>query len=606
MSWWRKSKSRRDEVDRSGDSAVADGLPSDPECKTGEDGIDVKLAIEGIVARLRSLEDGMHRAFADMSAKLDQVRDERPLLQKVVSPPPVVPPLPAPDDATPDAEYLRHLLRITGHAPVSLTSGRILDIVIIGRLRDGSVGWFGAAEMSAGRMSRQLLGDLMPQEGDIMRARVVSYMWGHVVEAIVPGSLRSPLAARASTPMVEVGGERAPDSVAGTWKERLVAGSVVLARIPYDGHLPVDRQGRLAKERPSVFIRWENGYAVLRAIYDRGGWVGSRDLGTDLKDTHCLDKDSVVRDAEFDIDEGSLIRYLGHLGTRDSLTIGIPRLSGPAGAVTERRPRVSVEDVRSADADSVLATIGAAPPNGYLGLVAATITALVSLDHVGTQLSGTGLPFSYLGAVVKQVAKALGIETPRTGFADTVERCLVSVSVPSGGSLSIDRDHNNLPVLVIDAAGSEPLVRADSELGRPEPIDRSEGGDDAGERMYLLPEDYTAPDLIVLDQFSASTIARDSRVRLDDELERLRAGADSPGYVVGSDAEPGWASFQRAARDRGWKIVVVHDREETVKAILDLASSMGAEWVTVVSKHADVVAALENVGIEVQPISELD
>lgn len=577
-------------------------------------------AVQELVLELHRMREDLHGAISVLHESIESVRDpieadvdDQSLDAGVAE----VLDL-STSDKTPDGIYLQHLQRITGHSSTSTLAGRLLTITVIGRLRDGSVGWWCEDEFAAGRLSSQLLGDLMPQEGDYLRARVVSHEWGHVVVALVPGSLRSPVAMRAVSSYVADQEQEIPESVRGSWKERLRAGAIVLARVPYDGYLPTDRQGRRAKERPSLFIRWENDYAVLRPIYDSGGWVGRGDLGSRLRDTFCLTKPSVVRDAEYDIDPNNLIRHLGQIGNNDALTLGIP-VSTPASipATPALRPFAA----GSADTASPPGSPAVVEPPGVVGelcrfvgasggvrdhahLVELSIVFAMRHPRFRDMAAAGGLPFSELGNLVAQSARYLRTPIHGSPLSEVVVMVLGDAAEATGMVLEVSFDHNNLPVLVVVGAGRDrKATEEEFERGEPVPIDREAEYVDERAPGFVLPDDYETPDLILLDQFSTARMARDHRVRLDEELERLRLDSSAPAYVVGSDAQTGWSAFQRAARAHGWEVAVAHEREDAVRLATDLVHRHGARLVTVISTFADMVGELENRGIEVQVVT---
>jgi len=579
----------------------------------------VLTVVQDLVFELRRTREELLGAIAALPKSIGSVRgrvevDERdPSLAPAVA---EVLDLSASEE-TPDGIYLQHLQRITGHSSVSTLAGRLLTITVIGRLRDGSVGWWCEDEFAAGRLSSQLLGDLMPQEGDYLRARVVSHEWGHVVIALVPGSLRSPVAVRAASAYVADQEQEIPESVRGSWKERVRAGTIVLARVPFDGYLPIDRQGRLAKERPSLFMRWENEYAVLRPIYDSRGWVGRGDLGSRLRDTFCLTKPSVVRDAEYDIDPNNLLKELGQIGKNDALTLGIP-VSVPVSGPTTPAAQPSAHG--SPDAPPDVPTTASVEPPGLVGELCRYVRAMGGVrDHAHLvetsvvfalrqqrfrDMAGAGgLPFSELGNLVAQSARYFG--APRgSSLSEVVVRVLEGASEATGLVLEVSFDHNNLPVLIVAGAGRDRwTTERTSERSDPRPIDRDVEYVDERAPGFVLTDDYETPDLILLDQYSTARMAGDHRVRLDEELERLRVDSSAPAFVIGSDAEAGWAAFQRAARTNGWEVAIAHERDEALQVAADLVHRHGAQLVTVISTFVDMVGELENRGIEVQLVT---
>lgn len=361
------------------------------------------------------------------------------------------------DAATADVLHAHHLRRYFGCATQSPPNGTIRTVTIVGELKDGSIAWHGDDDSVCGRTTRDVLEGVSPVRGQTLRARVVTHLWGCHLAAVVP------LAGKRSSSPTDFSREHpVPQSVEDSWQKDLQTGDIVLARVPYDGYRPVDDQGRIVKHRPVVFVRWEDGYALCRAIYDADSYVAERELGQPLVDTVVLTKESVVRNAEYDLDPTGFLRRLGTVGPRDRRMMNLP--------------------------DAAVA-----PPS------------------------------------------------------------------PS----------NHAPV----------------------------------NRELEIPVDYATPDVILFDQMSVARIVGEARIDMAVELSRLRDGGDAPGYIIGSDAQPGWRKFQHAAAERGWGVVVVEDRKSLIARAESLAREHGAEVITVVSHLADFVADLENLGYVVNVVS---
>lgn len=127
-------------------------------------------------------------------------------------------------------------------------------------------------------------------------------------------------------------------------------------------------------------------------------------------------------------------------------------------------------------------------------------------------------------------------------------------------------------------------------------------------RYSLLQIDstYRSPDLIVIDQEALKGLLGDARLDPGQELTRLQNGNTAPGYLLGSDEDSQWGPLRSAAEVAGWKIVSTNSREDLMAVVKELAQSHDAEVITVVSHFSDLIADLENVGYEVNPISELE
>lgn len=391
----------------------------------------------------------------------------------------------------------------------------------------------------------------------------------------------------------------------------------MLADVPYDGHLPVDSQGRRSKQRPAVFIRWEQDYALLRAIYGRSGWVDSHGLGTDLVDTSALSKASVVRNAEFDLQPERIIRLLGRLGVRDLLQIGlridearraqlVARLSPePAPLVP---PGVTIEQAFLNRHSHLSRHSRWGKASQPIELLHSLIDAIETDPELAPQLAGRGLTFAFVGGIFKLVTDAHGTTIQKGTFKHLMAE--VMQSRQRDGRTNLAMVHNELDHLVLRSGVAPHPLPPDPtpvlpHVPRDAPLLRKDAPAPA-RKVLALDDDYAAPDLIVLDQQATSRMVGDDRLALDDELERLRDGGDAIGVIVGSNREAGWASFQRAAQDRGWTVVVADSREEQLRAAISAVRDHDAALVTVVTTFTDIVAEIENHGYEIQIVSRLD
>lgn len=518
-------------------------------------------------------------------------------------------------ELSPDELYVGYLLQYLGKGSLTNTAyGELATISIVGRLRERSIAWVNAEKQWCGHFPASMLGGILPIEGDTVRARVIAHPWGTTVEAIDPNSHLSQFARRAASPTVERAAP--PDSVLGTWRADLVAGDLVLADVPYDGHLPVDPQGRRSKQRPAVFIRWEHDYGLFRAVYGRSGWVDEQGHGLDLTDTPVLDKASVVRNAEFDLQPERAIKLLGRLGTGDLLRMGLSvderrqtqlasRLSPPPQQATTG---VTIEEAFLGRHPSLTHRTRRDPAAHPSGLLHRLLDAIETDGAFAPQLADHGVTLACVGGIFKLVTDAHGTSIRKGTFKHLMEEAMRSRQRDGRNGLAMV--HNELDHLVLRTGVTPvplpteptpilPHVPRDSHLPRKDAI--------APARKFLaLDEDYAAPDLIVLDQQATSRMVGDDRLALDDELERLRDGGDAVGVIVGSNREAGWASFQRAAQDRGWTVVVADSREEQLRAAISAVRDHDAALVTLVTTFADIVAEIENHGYEVQIVSRLD
>ena len=520
------------------------------------------------------------------------------------------------DLANPDERYASIIHGSVGRAPSTASNGELTYLTIIGQLRDGSIAWQNDETRTFGTLTKEMLGDMTPLADDKIRARVVSYPWGHRVIGVVPDSLVSPFAARPvpSTAASSSAGTP-PDSVADGPFASLKPGDVVLARVPYDGTGRLDRDGNTGKSRPNVFIRWERDYAVLRAIYDRNGFVAHNDLGMGLVDTGCLDKASVVRNTEYDIDPRNISRRLGRLGPRDLHALHIedvpddgksPPLS-PAGhtmnaqAINSVVSRPAIDPVGRESHAIITAASRHQTQLSEYQLMDLLLQEFRSNSVFVEVLRTEGIHHAQVGHLFAELLKSRGMNPEKGLFRRLFDRYMADS--PSTGSdiFVTERDENNHPVLKL-------VNRVDSPLDEENVPDFGDylGESAEGDPRILVDDEYLEPDVIIYDQHSMSAHLKQRRIQLDDALQALRAGGAAPGFVIGSDAEPPLAQFHFAARQRGWKTKVAQDRRELSEAALRVATECAAEVVTVVGIHQDVVAELENSGYEVNFVCSFD
>jgi hypothetical protein len=243
-------------------------------------------------------------------------------------------------------------------------------------------------------------------------------------------------------------------------------------------------------------------------------------------------------------------------------------------------------------------------------LLQSLLDAVETDDEFTEQLSGRGVTYAYIGGIFKLVALAHGLSIPKGSFKNLMSEAMRVRH--HGGRTRLSVVHNEFDHLVVRTGVNQPATIASPRVDRaPEalvsvPDESSEPRERRARIQLALGDDYEAPGLVILDQFGTSRIVRNGRLELDYELERLCAGSDAPGVIVGSNQEGSWAAFQRAAQGRGWTVVVADTRTEQVRAAIAVVRDHDPELVTVVTTYADIVAEIENCGYDVQEISSLD
>ena len=560
--------------------------------------------LDAVVARIESIfESRLDKALSDLKESIESI------------PEPIT--VPAPPVEEPETEiqfnldsiderYASTIRRLVGLAPATAVNGQLIDLTVIGELKSGDIAWVNEEAQCFGTVGRNLLGEMTPWPDDKFRARVVSYPWGHVVLAVLPNSLSSPFATKTVADTTVSAAGTPPDSVIGTPIEHLRPGDIVLARVPFDGLGRADRHGRISKDRPCVFIKWERDFAWTRAIYDAHGYVAKNDLGIRLVDTDILEKPSVVRNAEYDIDPRNFNRVLGRLGSHDLNALNIEDSAPPTPPTIP-----SVAPVRE-DADPVNrefsrlhSEVSPSTDTGPDEMMTGMLRAMALNDVTRTILRNDGVHYAKVGHVFTNLFKAVGTLPPRGAFRDLIASNIESRIVHDGMVFERRLDDNNHPVLWLVPVGTS-APRTQEVTFEPIPRDDVDAPTSDQFAQLVLDEEYVAPDLIIFDQEAVAQIMEDRRLDLETSLRLLRADGDAEGHIIGSDAQLGWAAFQKAARARGWKTVPAHTREEVITAAVSLANSCGAMDVTVVGYFADLVAELENSGFEVTVVQEVD
>lgn len=576
-------------------------------------------------ASATSLFDGPGGTRDEIQSRIILLEDRVAQLesQRHSAPPPIITPETAPtsvaetyspdlesDESSTDEIYARLLLKYLKTPNPSSAFGSLELITIIGELRDGSIAWWCEAHGYAGASSPQVFDGLKFERGAVVRARVVSHLWGCFVTVVVPEISRPP-----STLQDILTSDNVPESIRSSWQSDLEPGDIVLARVPYDGFLPIDRKGRIAKNRPAVFIRWQHDYALVRAIYDADGYVAANDIGEELEDTNCLNKKSVVRNAEYDLSPSNFLHHIGQVGPNDAQRLNLPvRTTTLTRIHQQKKTQHRVSDERthtpptgierdSTSTDLRLALRSVRDSVGRMNrlaspeeVLAALIVQIVSNETANSALRTSGIKYAFLGDVLREACEVCGVQYQRGSLSSMLDQHLDVWNANNQTRLGKRLDGDNLPVLVVvdDTVSSTGAAAPDAEIG------------ESHEGLGLdLPEDYVVPDVIIYDQFSGAIITGEVRLDLATELQRLRAGSTAPAYLIGSDEHAAWRGFQEAARHRGWSIRTASERADQVATAESIARSHGAQVVTIVSAHADMVAALENLGPIVNVVSSV-
>lgn len=608
--WWKRPQARPDTVVETTAVAVS-----------SQDLIDgsIRELREGLVSLGERLAVSMDQLMSELSAIRDDLeKTTEPLMD-------VFPDIDVPQ--SPDEEYATYLHYFVLDDNVSKANGEALDVRVIGQLQDNTYAWVNEARRVCGVVTRDSFGDDIPMPDDTFRARIVSYPWGHVVENVFPRSLRSPFETRKSQTPTADWGRKAAEAVLSAqpeWVRGLRPGDVLVARIPYDGPMPVDRLGRKGKERPSVFMRWEGEYAILRACYDVKSFVGERNLGHRSQDTGCFSKPSVIRNAEYDTKIENLRRKLGRLGKQDLMALHIVEVEAPVSTpkaidpsrtapittlATAPNPLVghaeslnkevfaqilkNVEVVAARRADSSVPR----------ALAVALLEVLVEREDSRQLLLRDGLKFAVVGETLQKVAELRGTQIPKGQFGKTMREVVGDFRSTDQWKPFIEQDEHNLEVLKCAEIDDSSPRRAPNNA--PEPLNRSLRWEEPVNVRFILNDDYLEPDLIVMDQSSSAAILGDRRVDFRAELNSLRHGGTAKAFIVGSNSEPARAKLVEAAQHRGWNFES-SDATTRLKVVERLVRESGAKTITVVTRDTEIIAELENNGAHVNVVCEVE
>jgi len=490
----------------------------------------------------------------------------------------------APNDV--DREFAAIVNGFLKSPDLPTTNGALRNVQIVGQLHDGGWGWVCLDVPAWGQCdSRRLesFGCEMPQPGDAFRARVRSYGALHFIDSIDKHSLVRVGEARRQKPSVPA--QRPPARVRNTWRADLQPGDIVVARIPFGPLAGVDGAGRTSKIRPAVFVGWTEDEAIVRRISKVGGYL-DRNGGVRLRNTPNLKKDSVVSFVDQYVDIDGISKKLTRIHPTDA---GHAQISLATSYEIETVERREPSKMLRFDPliDATVATLDGRPLRDD--------REILELLLLGLRPSETALLFSVLGDLERIVCSRLGIPKPTKKMFERV----VAISRTSGTGVQIIHDENGHPVVTFNE--QRPANNAETQKSaESEPADFSTFG-----FVYpVIPEDYTEPDVIILDQLACHLMLQDRRTNLAEALAILRNESFAPSFLIGSADAASLQRFQTAARYSGWTVMTVDTREATLEKAVEAVRTVGASFVTVVTDRADIVAEIEAYGYDVTIIRE--
>lgn len=555
-----------------------------------------------------------------------------------------------------DEIYRDHITNRISKAMPSKASGHISGVTLLGTLHNGDIAWISDDAVGFGHCP---LGDLdleSAEKGDHLRVKIESFYWGHFIRGVVPNSLERSSARGVKEPkiLIERNILNIPTVALGTWKEKLKPGDIVLCDIAYDGTGLPDHTGAISKKRPSVFIYWENDYAVVKAGYDANSYVARRKLGDRVTFGKGLKKKTVFRNTPYDILPEKILELLGSLSPPDCLKIGIGQ--DPAQGQTRTRRKSDKAPVAKIRVHELAKSLGLSnkeavdlcismginvksPASSIIEAQANRVRRRAEKDGLIRDKQPNELPSvkkavpdttKHIDNTISKVraldsktyeeviivflrvllddlefynflsTEGLSYSAIGLGISQIAQKCAIpkpatKFQVIIQHAMSAVNETTGANLIEFNDAHGLPALR----LGREMPVELTYA------KLYI-PIDYVAPDLIILDQSSMHGMVDNHRADLKNSLLGLRHGTDNPAYVIGSDEVPGWKAFQNAARTAGWEIITESAREKQLEAALDLAARNEGQIITIVSSAVDIVADLENRGHEVQIINEID
>lgn len=345
------------------------------------------------------------------------------------------------------------------------------EITFVGRLEDHTWAWIGA-DNSWGVLqpNSEFLRHWEVRQGDRIKALVRSYPWHHTIENVDPsfllrvGEQRFPFAAN-----------RPPEFKTGNWRDELLPGDLLIAHIPFSPHSFPDRRGRIGKDRPAVFIRWEGSSAIVRGVF-----TGTKDRYVARHQHISLDVERdllgrtrakvPLRNSEIGPDD--IRQRLGRLSEANRGHLGIggrskPTSSHPTHHVVSSGPaptpnvRTNPEDpshyrVRhglSTPIAVVAVDLSASVKNGddWADVLTTFLECIAGGEYFADEISDIGLPLSTIGSVMHALSADFAlVNNPGDSFQQAVEEIIddwgslavvASVSaVPLPLLKSVDRD----------------------------------------------------------------------------------------------------------------------------------------------------------------------
>ena len=516
------------------------------------------------------------------------------------------------EDSSVDEIYAHHIRAKISRQRDTSAFGKVVTITVVGQLKDGSLAWIGNDDLSFGHSAPDVFLPHSPSPGDETRAKVFGFAWGSTVGALIPNTFRT-------AEQVDADREKSlsePTDLAGvvpplamhTWKELLKPGDLVLAHVPFDGTYGTTKTGAISKNRPAMFVRWEDDYAIIRAIYGSGKHVDNNGLGTPLKGIGSLKKKSVIRNSEMDISVDGLLKSLGRLSNVDLQQLGYLSAAEPKKPKTKTERlkvhlRIVPKEPKDQPANLPFAksvdpvkielrnVCGELVRTGKYHSIHAVLEDLVGSisesEGLHDSLMEDGLGLAEVGTMFHFLVDASNLDSKGFTFRVLIDPVLEKLNDSRGTTLEISQGIHNLPVL---------------RSGHKVPVSFSPILEDC---TFVISDDYECPDLVFLDQFAVADILGDNRLGFSRALQDVTLGENVPCLFVGPTDDLKLQQLHRAATHAGWICKSASTPASRLEVLLDFQREHGAQLITVISKYSDLVAELENIGCEVQILSEV-
>lgn len=357
-----------------------------------------------------------------------------------------------------------------------------------------------------------------------------------------------------------------------------------------------------------MFVRWESDYAIMRAIYGSGKHVDNNGLGTPLKGIGSLKKKSVIRNSEMDLRVDGLLKSLGRLSNVDLMQLGYLSATEPKKkkSKTERLkghlrivPKEPVHQAanlpfaKSLDPTKIeLRNISEdlVRRGEYQSIRALLEDLVVSIsENQGLQdlLKEDGLGLAEIGTVFHFLLNASNLVSKGFALRASIVPVIENLNDSRGMTLEISQNIHNLPVLRSGHKAPASLLPVFEDC------------------TFTIPDDYEIPDLVFLDQFAVADILGGSRLNFSKALKDVTLGENVPCLFVGSTEDAKLQQLHRAAAHAGWICTSADTPVSRLEILLSAQREYGAQLITVISKYADIVAELENIGCEVQILAEV-